>query len=274
MPPEGTHEHVGSIEHVMYDGYFGVPGSKFYSPASVENPAVLIRIWIDDKETEFMTGRMANEVTKVGELDDQEEDTPDDIKEDTYSSYSSMNYDDKKKDESASYPVPDRIKKNAQRGLDLRKKFGRGGTDVGENTARTLAAGGSIGIEKVRHINRYFPRHAGDNLNDKTSNGWIAWLLWGGDAAWSWSNRIVRSYEAEQKRNKDAAKDFTPEEREKLAKEGLALPDGSYPIVTIGDLKNAIQAFGRATDKPAAKKHIIKRAKDLNAQDMLPDNWM
>ena len=274
MPPEGTHEHVGSIEHVMYDGYFGVPGSKFYSPASVENPAVLIRIWIDDKETEFMTGRMANEVTKVGELDDQEEDTPDDIEEDTYSSYSSMNYDDKKKDESASYPVPDRIKKNAQRGLDLRKKFGRGGTDVGENTARTLAAGGSIGIEKVRHINRYFPRHAGDNLNDKTSNGWIAWLLWGGDAAWSWSNRIVRSYEAEQKRNKDAAKDFTPEEREKLAKEGLALPDGSYPIVTIGDLKNAIQAFGRASDKPAAKKHIIKRAKDLNAQDMLPDNWM
>jgi len=266
MPPQGTHEHVGSIEHVMYDGYFGVQGSKFYAPASVENPAVLIRIWIDDQETEFMTGRMANEVTKVGELDNMDDDED--------GKHHMDEEDDDYMDQAASYPVPDRVKKNAQRGLELRKKFGRGGTDVGENTARTLAAGGSIGIEKVRHINRYFPRHAGDNLNDKTSNGWIAWLLWGGDAAWSWTNRIVRSYEAEQKRNKDAAKEFTPEEREKLAKEGLALPDGSYPIVTIGDLKNAIQAFGRAKDKPAAKKHIIKRAKDLNAQDMLPDNWM
>jgi hypothetical protein len=272
MPPQGTHEHVGSVEHVMYDGYFGVPGSKFYSPASMENPAVLIRIWIDDQETEFMTGRMSDEVTKIGELDNQEN-SPDDIEDDTYSSYDN-NEDDKKKDEAATYPIPDRVKKNAQRGLDLRKKFGRGGTDVGENTARTLAAGGTIGIEKVRHINRYFPRHAGDNLNDKTSNGWIAWLLWGGDAAWSWTNRIVRSYEAQQKRERESARDFTPEEREKLAKEGLALPDGSYPIVTIGDLKNAIQAFGRAKDKPAAKKHIIKRAKALDAQDMLPDNWM
>ena len=58
LPPGGMHEHVGSVEHVMYDGYFGVQGSKFYAPASVENPAVLIRIWIDDEETEFMTGSM------------------------------------------------------------------------------------------------------------------------------------------------------------------------------------------------------------------------
>jgi hypothetical protein len=264
MPPQGTHEHVGSVEHVMYDGYFGVPGSKFYSPASVENPAVLIRIWIDDEETEFMTGRMSDEVAKVGELEDQEDDLEDDLDHDSY-----YDMDDDEKDEAATYPIPDRVKKNAQRGLELRKKFGRGGTDVGENTARTLAAGGSIGIEKVRHINRYFPRHAGDNLSDKTSNGWIAWLLWGGDAAWSWTRRIVRSYEA-----RDGAKMFTQERRMKLAKEGIAMPDGSYPIVSINDLKNAIQAFGRAKDPEATKKHIMKRARSLNAEDLIPENWM
>lgn len=101
-----------------------------------------------------------------------------------------------------SYPIPARVKRNAERGLELRKRFGRGGTDVGENTARTLARGGSIGIEKIRHINRYFPRHAGDNLNDKTSNGWIAWQLWGGSAAWAWTRGVIRKYEAAQKRDK------------------------------------------------------------------------
>jgi hypothetical protein len=258
LPEDGQHKHVGSVEHVMYDGFFGVRGSKFYSPASVENPAVLIRIWMDDQETELMVGRMADELTKVGELDSVDE-------QDEYQDFEDNDF-------AATYAIPDRVKKNAQRGLDLRKKFGRGGTDVGENTARTLAAGGSIGIEKVKHINRYFPRHAGDNLSDKTSNGWIAWLLWGGDAAWSWTRGIIRSYEAEQKR--DGARMFTQERRMKLAKEGLALPDGSYPIVTIGDLKNAIQAYGRSKDKEATKKHIMKRARSLKAMDLIPEEWL
>ena len=93
------------------------------------------------------------------------------------------------------YQIPESVKNNAKRGLELRKKYGRGGTNVGMNTARTLAKGGSIGIEKVRHINRYFPRHANDNLDDKTSNGWIAWLLWGGSSARSWTNGIVNKKE-------------------------------------------------------------------------------
>jgi hypothetical protein len=103
------------------------------------------------------------------------------------------------------FSIPERVQKNAQRGIELRKKFGRGGTSVGMNTARTLAKGGSIGIEKVRHIAKYFPRHAGDNLSDKTSNGWIAWLLWGGDAGWSWARAIVKRVDA-----KDSARNLEP----------------------------------------------------------------
>jgi len=60
-------------------------------------------------------------------------------------------------------------------------------------------------------------------------------------------------------------KDYTPEARELLAKKGLALPDGSFPIKDEGDLKNAIRAIGRAKDPAAAKAHIIKRAKALGA---------
>lgn len=67
---------------------------------------------------------------------------------------------------------------------------------------------------------------------------------------------------------------FSPEEREGMAKEGEALPDGSYPIANEQDLKNAIQAFGRAKDPEAAKAHIMKRAKALGLEDLIPEDWM
>ena len=52
------------------------------------------------------------------------------------------------------------------------------------------------------------------------------------------------------------------------------MKDGSYPIVTVKDLKNAIQAFGRTGEnKAATKAHIKKRAKALGKTDLLPDNW-
>lgn len=61
--------------------------------------------------------------------------------------------------------------------------------------------------------------------------------------------------------------------REKAADEGEALPDGSFPIRNKADLGKAVQAFGRAKDKDRAKRHIIKRARALNAVDMLPEAW-
>jgi hypothetical protein len=68
-------------------------------------------------------------------------------------------------------------------------------------------------------------------------------------------------------------RDYTSAARELLAKEGKALPDGSYPIKDERDLKNAIQAIGRAKDPAAAKAHIVKRAKALGATDALPEDW-
>jgi hypothetical protein len=67
---------------------------------------------------------------------------------------------------------------------------------------------------------------------------------------------------------------YSEDERMELAEEGMALPDGSYPIKNGDDLKNAIQAYGRAKDKEAAKAHIMKRAADLDMEDMIPESWM
>ena len=69
-------------------------------------------------------------------------------------------------------------------------------------------------------------------------------------------------------------REFSPEERNKLAEEGMALPDGSYPIKSADDLKNAIQAYGRAKDKEATKRHIMKRAKAMGMEKMIPAEWL
>jgi hypothetical protein len=68
-------------------------------------------------------------------------------------------------------------------------------------------------------------------------------------------------------------REFSQKERDDAADSGAALPDGSFPIENKSDLKNAIQAYGRAKDKEKAKAHIIARAKALGATDELPDDW-
>jgi uncharacterized membrane protein YkoI len=66
---------------------------------------------------------------------------------------------------------------------------------------------------------------------------------------------------------------YDEETRDKMAESGEALPDGSYPIADEDDLKNAIQAYGRAKDKEAAKAHIMKRAAALKLEELIPEEW-
>jgi hypothetical protein len=69
-------------------------------------------------------------------------------------------------------------------------------------------------------------------------------------------------------------KEFTDDQRKDLAKEGKAMPDGSYPITNTADLKNAISTVGLGSaPKEKIKAHIKARAKDLGAEDQLPDSW-
>ncbi len=66
---------------------------------------------------------------------------------------------------------------------------------------------------------------------------------------------------------------YDEEARTAMAEAGEALPDGSFPIKDEDDLKNAIQAYGRAGDKEAAKAHIMKRAAALEKEDLIPEEW-
>lgn len=67
---------------------------------------------------------------------------------------------------------------------------------------------------------------------------------------------------------------FTHEERKDLAKKGEAMPNGKYPIRNRQDLKDAIRLSGSSSmSKEDVKKWIKKRAKELNLEDELPENW-
>lgn len=66
---------------------------------------------------------------------------------------------------------------------------------------------------------------------------------------------------------------YTPAQRKKMIKEGVAMPDGSFPIPDKVALKRALTTLFFAKDKAKAKAHIIKRAQALGLTKMLPSAW-
>ncbi len=70
------------------------------------------------------------------------------------------------------------------------------------------------------------------------------------------------------------ASDPSAAARRHMADEGVAMPDGSYPIPDLDHLKAAIHAVGRGNaSHDAIRRHVIKRAKALGHADLIPDNW-
>ncbi len=86
---------------------------------------------------------------------------------------------------------------NAKRGLELRAKFDRGGTEVGVDRAHQLSRRDGLSETDIKAMHSYFARHAVDKdgkshtwgSNDDPSAGYIAWLLWGGDEGKVWADR-------------------------------------------------------------------------------------
>jgi hypothetical protein len=61
--------------------------------------------------------------------------------------------------------------------------------------------------------------------------------------------------------------------RHELAKAGIAMPDGSFPILGHNDLMNAIQASKRATNQKDVRGHIVLRAKTIGYESTVPASW-
>lgn len=96
--------------------------------------------------------------------------------------------------------------KNAERGLELRKEYGRGGTSVGVARATQLKNRERLSPSTVRRMHSYFSRHEVDKRAQgfrRGEDGWptaglIAWLLWGGDEGQSWARNKVKQLDKER----------------------------------------------------------------------------
>jgi hypothetical protein len=98
-----------------------------------------------------------------------------------------------------SFIPPKSVQNAAKRGLEWRRRYGRGGTAVGIARARDLSNGKGISLDTIKRMQNYFQRHSVDKdaqgfyrgERDFPSAGRIAWELWGGDAGCRWANRIL-----------------------------------------------------------------------------------
>ncbi len=107
------------------------------------------------------------------------------------------------------FKPPSGVRSEAQRGLDWRIEFGRGGTSIGIARARDLSNGSQISPETARRMKAFFDRHQSDKNAEGwspgekgfPSNGRIAHALWGGDAGYAWSRKLVRQMNAADERS-------------------------------------------------------------------------
>lgn len=94
------------------------------------------------------------------------------------------------------------VAKVAAKGLELRERHGRGGTEVGLHRAQQLKAREAIDLPTLKKMWSYFARHKVDKRGknwadpDKPSAGYIAWLLWGGDEGKAWAEKEMAKAES------------------------------------------------------------------------------
>jgi lambda family phage portal protein len=88
----------------------------------------------------------------------------------------------------------------AEKGLEWREKFKRGGTSIGVARARDISNGKNLSEDTVKRMNSFFARHEVDKKGEGfqqgedgfPSAGRIAWALWGGDAGQVWAADKVK----------------------------------------------------------------------------------
>lgn len=106
---------------------------------------------------------------------------------------------------------PKTVANAAARGLRLREQHRRGGTAIGVARARDLSAQKQLSAQTIRRMHAYFARHSVDKTGKgwadrtKPSAGYIAWLLWGGDAGQRWAERLHARLQAGDNKQTGAA---------------------------------------------------------------------
>jgi hypothetical protein len=293
-PYEEGEVHVGRVVHVMTDGMLGYPGSEYSIMASAEEPAVLIQLFEMEEggleETEYFVGHKASEVMAMPSLEanvgmdksmhgEEDMDHEDDEMDKEYEGcgcptckelnvscdqcpvclangmskdccggmsktrMANAPYQDAQLDREDSAEIEMAAKPNYE---DMIKPRRGGSTPA---NPRLYAAVVQAAKDKF------------DVYPSAVANGWVV-------QEYKRRGGTYKMYDEDMDK-----REFSGATRERMAESGTAMPDGSFPIGNRADLMNAIRSVGRAKDYGAARAHIIRRARALNAMDMLPEDW-
>ena len=107
---------------------------------------------------------------------------------------------------------PKSVQNNAKRGLELRRKHGRGGLSnkqasefgIGSGVQRAvnLSNGDNLTLDTVKRMKAFFDRHRvykDRGYHDSgDSASYISWLLWGGDEGYAWAKETLSRIEENQ----------------------------------------------------------------------------
>jgi hypothetical protein len=186
----------GKITKIVDDGRIDVPDSDFGVTGTPDNPAVLIRVYSKEGDGwmpgDKIVGHRASTLTKI-----------DDLMPPSTSGQRSL-----------SLKPTAGMAAAAKRGLRLHEE-GKSGDGLKPETvarANRLARREEMNDDWVREMNAWFARHASDRRPgwDKPgaeTPGFVAWLLWGGNAARNFAARKVAAMDRQEGRAIDTAVD-------------------------------------------------------------------
>lgn len=156
----------------------------------------------------------------------------------------------------------------ARRGLRLRAEHGRGGTAVGVARARDLQNRVTLSESTILRMHSYFARHAVDaqapgwGSESDPSAGWIAWLLWGGDAGRAWAKARRDKIKA-PKRRALARPDLVTRAKRRTKSPTAAQAERLFRRALRSSEAVMARAWSRALT--AQRDRVIERLGDLDA---------
>ena len=181
------------------------------------------------------------------------------------------------------FSPPQGVREEAKKGLEWRKEYGRGGTEVGVARARDLSNGKNISPETARRMNSFFARHEGN----KSADGWspgddgfpsagrIAWALWGGDPGKAWAAKLVRQMES---RDKERTMKLKPKKHIPAAKLVMRMVDirrelaqeesSSVPVIIATE--NPVERYDDNSDQNYAEVLLMDGVEFRGGRTQLP----
>jgi hypothetical protein len=254
MAPNDDEVYVGRVVHVMTDGMLGMPGSEYSIMASAEEPAVLIQLFEMEEggleETEYFIGKKASEVMAMPSLESNvgmDKGTLANAPYQDANSEREMDEEDEEIEEARRRMINEELGKAKKPNYGEMIQPRRGGS---------TPANPRLYARIVQEAKDKF-----DVYPSAVANGWVV-------QEYKRRGGTYKMYDEDMDK-----REFSGAARERMAEAGTAMPDGSFPIANRADLMNAIRSVGRAKNYDAARAHIIRRARALNAMDMLPEDW-